>query len=76
MPARDASADLQDDLFELAQFLVGNLREIRLDPHRVDLIPSHLDRCELGPLIGYDLAQSIPDPLEQIMPGHAPNSTS
>jgi hypothetical protein len=52
MPARDASADLQDDLFELAQFLVGNLREIRLDPHRVDLIPSHLDRCELGPLIG------------------------
>jgi hypothetical protein len=43
-PRRGPSADLQDDLFELVQFLVGQLREVRLDAGWVDLIAGHLDR--------------------------------
>ena len=43
-PARGPSADLQDDLFELAEFFIGQLREVRLDARGVELIAGHLDR--------------------------------
>jgi hypothetical protein len=47
-------------------------REVGFDAGRVDLIPSHLDRRELRPLIRDDLAQGILHlPQEQIMPGQS-----